>query len=136
MIVVPCVAVVWSSTPIFSLNVLMLSVWQQLMSKNLAQGAPWKLDDDALQWFCVDAEVKSLRSIGLKASLAAGVYGIWRERNTRIFQGKDMDAAQLSLKIVNDIRGFLRTKGKLQPSKNNNAFCSNWGLPTRLLRRL
>lgn len=98
----------------------------------MAQGVPWKLDD-ALHWFCVNAKGKSLRSTGLKASLAAAVYGNWRERNTCVFRGKAMDSAQLTLKIVNDIRGFLSTKRTLHPTQSDTAFFSNWGLPTRLL---
>ncbi|KAG5532705.1 hypothetical protein RHGRI_027114 [Rhododendron griersonianum] len=47
---------------------------------------------------------KSIKKSILKLSLAATVYGIWCERNMRIFQHKLMEAKVLGSKICNNIR--------------------------------
>ncbi|KAG5548864.1 hypothetical protein RHGRI_014278 [Rhododendron griersonianum] len=82
------------------------TVWELLMGKNLVQGMPNTLEN-VLAWFNVHAKGKILQCISLKCSLAAGVYGLWRKRNFRIFQGSATGHDQVAAGIVAGIRDFL-----------------------------
>ncbi|KAG5528826.1 hypothetical protein RHGRI_029476 [Rhododendron griersonianum] len=83
-------------------------------------------------WYCGQVNGKSLKSISLHCSLAATVYGLWRERNCRIFQGKVMGHDQVLNSIEADVRDFLSSRRKMKLSSENQSLCRNWGLSNRI----
>ncbi|KAG5515882.1 hypothetical protein RHGRI_036804 [Rhododendron griersonianum] len=87
---------------------------------------------EVLDWYCGQVNSKSLKSISLHCSLAATVYGLWRERNCRIFQGKVMGHDQVLNSIEADVRDFLSSRRKMKLSSENQSLCRNWGLSNRI----
>ncbi|KAI8571379.1 hypothetical protein RHMOL_Rhmol01G0115400 [Rhododendron molle] len=55
-------------------------VWQHLVNKNMVLDMPSHLVE-VLDWYGVQVKGKSLRCMSLTSSLAATIYGLWRERN-------------------------------------------------------
>lgn len=86
----------------------------------------------ALEWFSLNVKGKGLRCIGLRVSFAAAVYGVWRERNSRIFRNVFARSEQVSDRICTEIRDFLSSRRHLKPSLKNKALCSSWGLTERI----
>lgn len=63
---------------------------------------------DVVDWYVQNVQNKGFSNLLLKSMLAATVYGIWMERNVRIFQDRASTVDIVSLKIVNSIRDFLQ----------------------------
>ncbi|KAI8555817.1 hypothetical protein RHMOL_Rhmol05G0203600 [Rhododendron molle] len=66
---------------------------------------------------------KSLRCMSLTCSLAAAVYGLWRERNCQIFLGKAMGHDQVMKGIADGVRDFLSTRRNVNQSLKNQDLC-------------
>ncbi|KAI8528464.1 hypothetical protein RHMOL_Rhmol12G0150200 [Rhododendron molle] len=79
---------------LYSENVVWLI--QHMMSKNRVQGMPMSLEQ-ILNWFLSNGRGTSteLSFISLKSTLAASVYELWPERNSRIFQALAKGYTQL-----------------------------------------
>ncbi|KAG5523378.1 hypothetical protein RHGRI_035257 [Rhododendron griersonianum] len=103
-------------------------VCQHLVNKNMVLDMPSNLVE-VLDWYGVQVKGKSLRCMSLTCSLAAGVYGLWRERNCRIFQGKAMGHVQVMKGIADGVRDFLSTRRNVKQSMKNQDLCRQWGLP-------
>ncbi|KAG5549273.1 hypothetical protein RHGRI_014583 [Rhododendron griersonianum] len=102
-----------------------------MATKNMILDMPGSLVE-VLDWYCGQVNGKSLNSISLQCSLAATVYGLWRERNCRIFQGKVMGHDKVMRSIVADVRDFLSSRRKMKQSLENQSLCRNWGLSSRI----
>lgn len=104
-----------------------------LVKCSLVQGMHDDLSS-VFNWFFSDAKGKGLRCICLRASLASAVYGLWRERNCRIFQGKMSSQDQMYLRIHSDVRAFLSSRRNLKASIANKDLCARWNGSDRILR--
>ncbi|XP_058222497.1 uncharacterized protein LOC131332341 [Rhododendron vialii] len=80
-------------------------VWQYLVSKNRVAGIPNNMGD-VLDWLQGNVSWDSFRFVSLKCTLAATIYGLWQERNFRIFCAKMKDHTQVATDIANGIRTF------------------------------
>lgn len=87
-------------------------VWKEILQRNFIHRGPLTWEDEK-KWFLLHSKGKFIKKSILKLSLAATVYGIWCERNMRIFQHKMMEAEVLGSKICNNIReqGFVQGLG-------------------------
>lgn len=74
-------------------------VWQTLVTKNRVHWMSKKLGE-VLRWCCSNVSGKGLSCTALKCTLAATVYGLWRERNNRIFQSVAKRHDQVTAKMV------------------------------------
>ncbi|KAI8550193.1 hypothetical protein RHMOL_Rhmol06G0085900 [Rhododendron molle] len=81
-------------------------VWHHILRTTSILGIPDTLAD-IVEWFVWNGKNKDFRSLILSRMLAATVYGIWRERNVRVFQNLTTQIDAVSLNIVNSIRDFL-----------------------------
>ncbi|KAI8538656.1 hypothetical protein RHMOL_Rhmol09G0121700 [Rhododendron molle] len=70
---------------------------------------------DVVDWYVQNVQNKGFSNLLLKSMLAATVYGLWMERNVRIFQDRASSTVDIvSLKIVNSIRDFLQEESRLR----------------------
>ncbi|KAG5523474.1 hypothetical protein RHGRI_035321 [Rhododendron griersonianum] len=128
------VSLLMKLTNTYSLNVLfpLLIVLQHMATKNMILDMPGSLVE-VLDWYCEQVNGKSLKSIiSLQCSLVATIYGLWRERNCQIFQGKVMGHDQVMRSIVADVRGFLSSRRKMKQSLENQSLYMNLGLSNRI----
>lgn len=89
----------------------------------MIQGMPTNLVD-VIDWYCTHVMGKGLRCLCLISSLAATVYGLWRERNCRmIFQGAAKGHDQVIKGIEADVRDFLCSRRSMKQSTKNRSLC-------------
>lgn len=69
-----------------------------------------------VDWFVQHVKSKDFRSLVLHSMLADTIYGIWIERNVRVFQGLSKQVDVVSLDIVNSIRDFLCSRRRVKSS--------------------
>jgi hypothetical protein len=79
---------------------------------------------------------KSLRDLIVKLMLAAGVYIIWKERNSRLFMGKFRDVTNVYLDIVLHVRLRINSLSGFPPSCVNRWVVSSWGIAENILHNL
>lgn len=77
---------------------------------------------------------KSFKKSVLKVTLAAVVYGIWWERNSRIFQQKRSEPDVSGSKVCNNIRDAIVAWRNVSSTQENRVLCRNLGIPLRILR--
>ncbi|XP_058183541.1 uncharacterized protein LOC131301336 [Rhododendron vialii] len=108
-------------------------VWQYLVSKNRVAGIPNNMGD-VLDWLQGNVSWDTFRFVSLKSTLAATVYGLWQERNSRIFCAKMKDHTQVATDIANGIRAFLSSRRNVKQSLQNRSICEIWALPHRIMQ--
>ncbi|KAG5535179.1 hypothetical protein RHGRI_023085 [Rhododendron griersonianum] len=91
---------------------------------------------DVLDWLQGNVSWDSFRFVSLKCTLAATLYGLWQERNSRIFCAKMKDHTQVATDIANGIRTFLSSKRNVKQSSQNRSICEIWGLPHRIMQSI
>lgn len=103
------------------------SIWISLCGKcNIPSVAMnW---EDTLRWMAQTFRGNSLSSLTARLMFAAVVYGIWRERNSRLFQGRALDVANVCYEILFWIRAKMNSLRGLHPTAENSWFFSSWGL--------
>lgn len=82
-----------------------------------------------LQWGVLHCKGDSMRKILYKLGLAASVYYIWRERNSRIFKGRPTEPGALIQMIVEDIKASVCSWRKVPCSIENQRIGLDWGIP-------
>lgn len=80
------------------------------------------------RWLASSIKGNSLSSLITRLMFAAIVYGIWRERNSRIFHGKSFDAGYVCYEIVFWVRARVNSLRGLLPSQENSRFLHSWGI--------
>lgn len=63
------------------------------------------------------------RCTSLKCTLAAVVYGLWQETNSRIFRGVAKGHDQVAAGVATGIRNFLSSRRNVKYSLKNKALC-------------
>ncbi|XP_058183535.1 uncharacterized protein LOC131301328 [Rhododendron vialii] len=71
-----------------------------------------------------------------KVALAALLYHVWGERNSRIFKGYGITVQQLEIKVRTDIRACVSSWRRIKRSSPNIALCSWWNIPFRVFGSL
>ncbi|KAG5548401.1 hypothetical protein RHGRI_013927 [Rhododendron griersonianum] len=56
----------------------------------------------------------------LKLSLAATIYWLWRERNSRVFQNRSQDCSSLQGVIIDDVRACISSWRGVKASPQNS----------------
>ncbi|XP_058198487.1 uncharacterized protein LOC131314007 [Rhododendron vialii] len=148
----PRFKVIWGShnVPRWSF-ILWLAALHRLSTKDRLRN--WGMALDALCCLCQDEEEShhhlffdcsystrgnvswdTFRFVSLKSTLTATVYGLWQERNSRIFCAKMKDHTQVATDIANGIRAFLSSRRNVKQSLQNRSICEIWGLPHRIMQ--
>lgn len=109
------------------------AVWMEILRRNHVYRGPYNWEEEK-NWFLLHSKGKTLKKSVLKISLAAAVYGIWCERNLRIFQQKSLEAAFLGSKVCNNIRDAKLAWRKIRSTQKNKVLCRTWGVPLSILR--
>lgn len=65
----------------------------------------------------------SFKNSVLKLSLAAVVYGIWRERNCRVFNHQQSNPGDLIAQIRMDLRAYLTSWRGVKKTDDNHLVC-------------
>ncbi|KAI8530315.1 hypothetical protein RHMOL_Rhmol11G0047500 [Rhododendron molle] len=81
---------------------------------------------------CLECEKQGVQEFGTleyACRLATTVYGIWRERNVRVFQNLLTQVDVVSLSIINSIRDFLCSRRRVKRSALNRSLGASWRLP-------
>lgn len=86
-------------------------VWMEILRRNQVQGEK--------KWFLLRSMGKNFRKSVLKLSLAASVYGIWCERNSKIFLQKALEASALGSRICNNIRDAILAWRNIRSMQEN-----------------
>ncbi|WMV19835.1 hypothetical protein MTR67_013220 [Solanum verrucosum] len=91
-------------------------VWERIMNWLTWQWNSTTTWDDHLTWCIIRAKGKSLNAQIFKMVYAELVYGIWIERNRRIFENKGRQSEEIAKEIAFtcNVRAPLRIKAKLQ----------------------
>ncbi|XP_058183781.1 uncharacterized protein LOC131301476 [Rhododendron vialii] len=110
-----------------------VAVWQQLMAKNRVLTMPNQLED-VLDWLRTSVSGGDLNFISSKCTLATTVYGLWQERNSRIFRAVTKGHAQVAERIINGIWDFLSSRRKMKNSTQNKYICEMRGQSDRILQ--
>lgn len=127
-------------------------VWQLILSKNhtgrsalgLSGEIDWvcsQMNGGEIDWVCSRMNGASIvhtpYSICCRVyrlSLAATIYWIWRERNSRLFQGKTLPAPFLGSHIIAEVRACLCSWRGLKRTDENQLLVDVWGLSSRIIR--
>lgn len=72
-----------------------------------------------------DAFIKKVR----RTALAATVYNIWRRRNLKIFQNKQMLPDKVISKTIRDIRGLVTSWKDIAKTIENSSLCIKLNVP-------
>ncbi|KAI8530734.1 hypothetical protein RHMOL_Rhmol11G0082600 [Rhododendron molle] len=70
-----------------------------------------------------------------KWCLAATVYHIWRERNSRIFRNHGVDSTSVVNRIVDDVSARLCSWRRIPASVENHDLGLTWGIPRWMFRQ-
>lgn len=84
--------------------------------------------DEEMIWFNLHSIGNRLRKSILKLYLSAAAYGIWGERNARIFQQKSMDSGFASAKICNSIIDAMLSWRNVKDTQENREICRAWNI--------
>lgn len=79
-------------------------VWNQLINLagyNRVRAQRW---EDELVWFIIHSKGEECKALALKLIFNAGIYGLWKERNTRIFQNKRTAPVALAQEAHNAVK--------------------------------
>lgn len=76
---------------------------------------------------------QSLRDLIIKLMMAAGVYIVWKERNSRLFRRKSRDVTSVFLDIVLHVRFRMNSLTGFPPSCVNRWLVCSWGFSENLL---
>lgn len=68
-----------------------------------------------------------------KLSFAAALYWIWRERNSRQFQGTGISAEVLGLRVLDEVRSCLCSWRTLKPTDANWLMARDWRFSSSIL---
>ncbi|KAF7125002.1 hypothetical protein RHSIM_Rhsim12G0092100 [Rhododendron simsii] len=99
------------------------SIWSDLLGRNLVLRQPNSWDYE-LVWVVKHCKVKGFRSAIYKLSLAAAIYHIWLERNSRVFTQKCSSQDLVVKAIVAKIRDRILGVGLAAASL---LFCCAYG---------
>ncbi|XP_058217275.1 uncharacterized protein LOC131328341 [Rhododendron vialii] len=108
------------------------SIWMVILQRFLVQRDPEEWDSE-LRWAIDHCRGKSFRSFLLKLVLAAGVYYIWLERNSRVFGGNHRGVAQVLASIEDNVRLLVCTREHFPNSLENERLCCSWNISSRVL---
>ncbi|KAH7857607.1 hypothetical protein Vadar_014507 [Vaccinium darrowii] len=102
-----------------------------MLQKNGIDRPPLNLDLER-DWVCSNKAGNSCSNIVYKLSLAASIYGLWRERNCRIFQQKVGPAATLLIQIEEQVRDCICSWRKVKRSDKNRLMAIAWRVSPRI----
>ncbi|KAG5535897.1 hypothetical protein RHGRI_023618 [Rhododendron griersonianum] len=106
-------------------------VWTSIRSKCCRHGDSLSLLAE-VQWGSQHCS-KSVSTIIYQWCLAASVYFIWRERNSRIFRQVGVDSYTLVKRIEEEIRACLESMQLSIHSDFDVAICQDWGIHFRVV---
>ncbi|KAG5537062.1 hypothetical protein RHGRI_024489 [Rhododendron griersonianum] len=67
-----------------------------------------------------------------KLSLAATIYWLWRERNSRVFQSRSQDCSSLQDAIVDDVRACISSWRGVKSSPQNHDLAASWEISRKI----
>lgn len=70
-----------------------------------------------------------------EAVLQWGIIHLWREQNFWIFQQKGRDHEAVRKRVMEEVNFCISSWKNLPRSATNLILCSNWGIPTRVLKQ-
>lgn len=109
------------------------SVWVAMLTKNQIGRDPLSWDKEKA-WFIQHVKGKGFKTSIMKVSLAAAIYNIWCERNSRIFQLQALDSDSVISKISNAIRDTIVAWRNIKDSPENRRICRLWGVTHSIYR--
>ncbi|XP_058216931.1 uncharacterized protein LOC131327817 [Rhododendron vialii] len=108
------------------------NIWMVIPHRFLVQRDPNEWDSE-LMWAIDHCRGESLKVFLLKLVLAAGVYYIWLERNSRVFGGIHRGAAQVLASIEDNVRLRVCTWEHFPNSIENQRLCCSWNISRGIL---
>lgn len=109
-------------------------VWSDVLKRNQIQRCPGDWDFE-IGWASLHWQGTGFSSTICKLALAATLYHLWRERNSRIFTQKLCSTADVTSAIIADVRGRVCSWGKVPYTRANAAICHNWNMSSSFLCR-
>ncbi|XP_058180014.1 uncharacterized protein LOC131298547 [Rhododendron vialii] len=107
------------------------ATWGQIMIRNGICMAVVPLSQE-LEWAGQNRAGKGFRNYIYKLSLAASVYFLWGERNSRIFQGSSKGIPEVVHAIFDAIRARLSSWTTVKFTAQNRGLCDDWLLDSRI----
>lgn len=103
------------------------SVWQDLFNKCEISRRP-KILANAVNWAIKNCPKLQVKHSYYKICLAATVYAVRRERNTRTLRRQGMGSGRVSSNILADVRSSLCSWRKVEASEDNKRIWKEWRL--------
>ncbi|KAH7841749.1 hypothetical protein Vadar_033880 [Vaccinium darrowii] len=107
-------------------------VWGSILGKCGGTWRPQTLDIEVAR--CLAFGAGALSSTVLKLGLAATIYHLWRERNSRVFQSRGASTDMVTLCIVEDIRSCLCSWKAVKRTHESAHLSVVWKLPPGFLQ--
>ena len=94
---------------------------------------PW---EELIMWLATHWRGASFEAVIRKLCLAATIYYIWQERNSRFHTNSRRSTMEVALAAINMVRGKLTSFRVVEDSIRNRYIQVKWGLPTSIFRDL
>lgn len=107
-------------------------IWESILNKFqiLRSGCGW---ENELNYAISLCKGNSFRALVFKLSLAAGVYFIWLERNSRVFGGNPKNPDRILACIAENMRLRICTWRSIPKTVENQRLCDLWCISASLL---
>ncbi|KAI8571032.1 hypothetical protein RHMOL_Rhmol01G0085300 [Rhododendron molle] len=111
------------------------AVWSHFLQVNGVLRGGFTLRDE-IAWMSQHSNSSSFKNSVLKLSLASVVYGLWRERNCRVFKRQSLHCRDLILKITADLRACFISRRRVTKSDENHLIFQAWHIPSSVFASL
>lgn len=109
-------------------------VWSHFLCKKDVSTPLLNLQGE-LNWAKLHRGSSSFQYIVFKLSLAAIIYGLWCERNRRIFRGLSLTNGEHGAKVESDLRACISSWRCVKSSDAYRVLCSSWNVSPIVLTR-
>lgn len=104
------------------------SIWSHCLHVNKVTRSAMDLRAELI-WATNHRSSSSFKHSIFKLSLAAVLYGIWCERNRRVFQRQSLSSMDLIAKVTSDLRASFISWRKVKKTDENCLICLAWSIP-------